>query len=142
MLSYDTRAPRRNAATLSALNDADEIVVVGAGDPLGVQRLVRALGDLAPIGLVGRTTVVVNQVRASVAGPRPGEAITAALDRYAGVSAPHLVPEDRPALDSALLLLVQPLDLAGHGHEHGRGRAFRAALSLGRPERSRGSAGR
>ena len=103
MLSYDTRAPRRNAATLSALNDADEIVVVGAGDPLGVQRLVRALGDLAPIGLVGRTTVVVNQVRASVAGPRPGEAITAALDRYAGVSAPHLVPEDRPALDGALL---------------------------------------
>ena len=103
MLSYDTRAPRRNAATLSALSDADEVVVVGAGDPLGVQRLVRALGDLAPIGLVGRTTVVVNQVRASVAGPRPGEAITAALDRYAGVSAPHLVPEDRPALDSALL---------------------------------------
>lgn len=103
MLSYDTRAPRRNAATLSALNDADEVVVVGAGDPLGVQRLVRALGDLAPIGLVGRTTVVVNQVRASVAGPRPGEAITSALDRYAGVSAPHLVPEDRPALDGALL---------------------------------------
>ncbi|CAN5251446.1 P-loop NTPase [soil metagenome] len=103
MLSYDTRAPRRNAATLSALSDADEVVVVGAGDPLGVQRLVRALGDLAPIGLVGRTTVVVNQVRASVAGPRPGEAITAALDRYAGVSAPHLVPEDRPALDGALL---------------------------------------
>ena len=103
VLSYDTRAPRRNAATLSALGDADEIVVVGAGDPLGVQRLVRALGDLAQLGLVGRTTVVVNQVRASVAGPRPGEAITAALDRYAGVSSPHLVPADRPALDAALL---------------------------------------
>ncbi|MGV8976782.1 MAG: AAA family ATPase [Cellulomonas sp.] len=103
VLSYDTRAPRRNAATLSALGDADEVVVVGAGDPLGVQRLVRALGDLAQLGLGGRTTVVVNQVRASVAGPRPGEAITAALDRYAGVSSPHLVPEDRPALDAALL---------------------------------------
>ncbi|PVU82074.1 hypothetical protein DDP54_02565 [Cellulomonas sp. WB94] len=103
VLSYDTRAPRRNAATLSALGDADEVVVVGAGDPLGIQRLVRALGDLAQLGLVGRTTVVVNQVRASVAGPRPGEAITAALDRYAGVSAPQLVPEDRPALDAALL---------------------------------------
>jgi MinD-like ATPase involved in chromosome partitioning or flagellar assembly len=103
VLSYDTRAPRRNAATLSALGDADEVIVVGAGDPLGVQRLVRALGDLAQLGLAGRTTVVVNQVRASVAGPRPGEAITAALERYAGVSAPHLVPEDRSALDAALL---------------------------------------
>jgi len=103
VLSYDTRAPRRNAATLSALADADEVVVVGAGDPLGIQRLVRALGDLAPLGLVGRSTVVVNQVRASVAGPRPGEAIAAALDRYAGVSAPHLVPDDRPAMDAALL---------------------------------------
>ncbi|HEY5554124.1 MAG TPA: hypothetical protein VIK43_04255, partial [Cellulomonas sp.] len=81
----------------------DEVVVVGAGDPLGVQRLVRSLGDVAQLGLVGRTTVVVNRVRASVAGPRPGEAITAALERYAGVSRPHLVPEDRPALDAALL---------------------------------------
>src|SRR5450830_1174692 len=103
VLSYDTRAPRRNAATLSALGDADEVVVVGAGDPLGVQRLVRALGDVAQLGLLGHTTVVVNRVRASVAGPRPGEAITAALERYAGVSAPHLVPEDGSTLDAALL---------------------------------------
>jgi MinD-like ATPase involved in chromosome partitioning or flagellar assembly len=102
-LSYDTHAPRRNAATLSALSDADEVVVVGAGDPVGVQRLVRALGDLGPLGLTGRTSVVVNQVRASVAGPRPGEAITTALERYAGVRAPHLIPADRAALDSVLL---------------------------------------
>jgi MinD-like ATPase involved in chromosome partitioning or flagellar assembly len=103
VLSYDSHAPRRNAATLSALNDADEIVVVGAGDPVGVQRLVRALGDLAALGLPGHLRVVVNQVRASVAGPRPGEAIATALERYAGVRSPHLVPEDRPTLDSALL---------------------------------------
>jgi MinD-like ATPase involved in chromosome partitioning or flagellar assembly len=103
VLSYDSRAPRRNAATLSALNDADEIVVVGAGDPIGVQRLVRSLGDLAALALSGHTRVVVNQVRASVAGPRPGEAISTALERYAGVRSPHLVPEDRPTLDSALL---------------------------------------
>lgn len=103
VLSYDSRAPRRNAATLSALNDADEIVVVGAGDPIGVQRLVRALGDLAALGLSGHQRVVVNQVRASVAGPRPGEAISTALERYAGVRSPHLVPEDRSTLDSALL---------------------------------------
>src|SRR5690606_13640166 len=49
-LSYDTRAPRRNAATLSALEVADQVVVVGTGDPIGLQRLVRGLGDLDSLG--------------------------------------------------------------------------------------------
>jgi MinD-like ATPase involved in chromosome partitioning or flagellar assembly len=103
VLSYDTHAPHRNAATLSALQEADEVVVVGAGDPIGVQRLVRSLGELAELGLTGRRTVVVNKVRASVAGPRPEEAIASALERYAGVQAPVLVPDDRQATDAALL---------------------------------------
>ncbi|MBB2922943.1 hypothetical protein [Cellulomonas cellasea] len=103
VLSYDTHAPHRNAATLSALQEADEVVVVGAGDPIGVQRLVRSLGELAELGLAGRRTVVVNKVRASVAGPRPEEAIASALERYAGVQAPVLVPDDRQATDAALL---------------------------------------
>ena len=34
-LSYDTRAPRRNAATLTALAQADRVVAVGAADPVG-----------------------------------------------------------------------------------------------------------
>ncbi|MFS0700868.1 CpaE family protein [Cellulomonas sp. 179-A 4D5 NHS] len=103
VLSYDTHAPHRNAATLSALQEADEVVVVGAGDPIGVQRLVRSLGELAELGLTGRRTVVVNKVRASVAGPRPEEAIASALERYAGVQAPVLVADDRQGTDAALL---------------------------------------
>ena len=46
-LSYDTAAPRRNAATLTALEAADHLVVVGAADPVGLQRLVRAVQDVA-----------------------------------------------------------------------------------------------
>ncbi|MFI2753019.1 CpaE family protein [Cellulomonas sp. P22] len=103
ILSYDTRAPRRNAATLSALYEADEVVVVGAADPIGVQRLVRALADLADLGLPGNRTVVVNRLRSGVAGPRPGEAIAEALARYAGVTDVHLVPDDPAGLDAALL---------------------------------------
>lgn len=103
VLSYDTRAPRRNAATLSALEAADVVVVVGAADPVGVQRLVRGLGELTDRGLGSRRVVVVNRVRASVAGPRPGEAVTQALARYAGVTSPHLLPDDGQALDAALL---------------------------------------
>ncbi|WP_199423521.1 AAA family ATPase [Actinotalea solisilvae] len=104
MLSYDTRAPRRNAATLSALAEADAVVVVGTGDPVGLQRLVRALGDLTEAGVgAERRVVVVNRLRASASGPRPGDAVRAALHRYAGVDHAHLVPEDRPACDGALL---------------------------------------
>lgn len=102
-LSYDTRAPRRNAATLSALQAADVVVVVGAADPVGIQRLVRGLGELGDLALPARRLVVVNRVRASVAGPRPEEAVARALQRYAGVRDAVLVPDDRAAVDSALL---------------------------------------
>ena len=103
LLSYDTRAPRRNAATLSALEAADVVLVVGAGDPVGIQRLVRGLGELTELGLGGTRMVLVNRVRASAAGAHPGEAVLQALARYAGVTDAQLVPDDRPSLDAALL---------------------------------------
>ncbi|MFC4614947.1 CpaE family protein [Cellulomonas algicola] len=103
VLTFDTRAPQRNGATISALEAADVVVVVGAADPVGIQRLVRGLGELTDLGLGSTRVVVVNRVRASVAGPRPGEAVAGALARYAGVTDAHLVPDDRPALDAALL---------------------------------------
>ncbi len=101
-LSYDTRAPRRNAATLSALAAADVVVVVGAGDPVGMQRLVRGLAELSEAGVVALRAVVVNRVRASASGPHPREAVRDALRRYAGVEA-RIVVEDQPACDGALL---------------------------------------
>lgn len=102
-LSYDTRAPQRNGATLSALRAADLVLVVGGGDPIGLQRLVRGLADLDKAGVTAPRRVVVNRVRAATAGPRPGEAIREALARYAGVGQAHLVPDDPAACDSALL---------------------------------------
>ncbi|WP_418606036.1 DEAD/DEAH box helicase [Georgenia sp. SUBG003] len=39
--------PRRHAATASALAAADVVVVVGAGEPVGMRRLVMALGELS-----------------------------------------------------------------------------------------------
>jgi MinD-like ATPase involved in chromosome partitioning or flagellar assembly len=103
MLSYDTRAPQRNSATLRTLEAADLVVVVGAGDPVGIQRLVRGLTELTERGLASSRLVLVNRVRSSVAGPRPAEAVLQALARYAGVSDAVLVPEDRAATDTALL---------------------------------------
>ncbi|MFF2268855.1 CpaE family protein [Cellulosimicrobium cellulans] len=96
LLTYDTRAPQRNDATWSALGAADVVVVVGAGDPVGLQRLVRALDELAETGAcVGAArAVVVNRVRASVVGPRPERAVRDAMARYANVDDLHVVPED------------------------------------------------
>lgn len=106
-LSYDTRAPRRNAATLSALAAADVVVVVGGGDPLGLQRLVRGLAELADRGVDGgagpRRVVVVNRVRPGAAGPRPVQAVREALHRYAGLADVHVLPDDPVVCDAALL---------------------------------------
>ncbi len=103
VLSYDTRAPQRNAATHSALAAADVVVVVGAGDPVGVARLVRALTELAELGLPATRFVVVNRVRAAATGPDPQRALAQALARYAGVDEVIVVPDDRAACDAALL---------------------------------------
>ena len=70
---------------------------------MGIQRLVRGLGELTHLGLDATRVVLVNRVRASVAGPHPGDAVAQALARYAGVTDPHVVPEDRAAVDTALL---------------------------------------
>lgn len=105
LLMYDTHAPQRNGATLAALQAADVVVVVGAADPIGVQRLVRGLEDLreAPVPVSAQTVVVANRVRASAVGPKPGTAVRDALARYAGIDDVHVLPDDGPALDAAVL---------------------------------------
>jgi Flp pilus assembly CpaE family ATPase len=101
-LSYDTLAPRRNAATLTSLAVADRLLVVGAGDPIGLQRLVRGLQELATVASPS-PTVVINRVRASAVGPRPERCIRDALTRFAGVSELRFIPDDPATLDVALL---------------------------------------
>lgn len=105
LLMYDTRAPQRNGATLSALQAADLVVVVGGADPVGLQRLVRGLEDLrdTAVPVPAARLVVVNRVRESAIGRRAGAQIRDALARYAGVDDVHLVPDDPEGLDAALL---------------------------------------
>ena len=105
MLSYDTRAPQRNAATLSALASADVVVVVGGADAVSVQRLVRALDDLRGAGVASAAEpiVVVNRVRASAVGHQPGAVLRETLLRYANITEVRLVPDDQAACDAALL---------------------------------------
>lgn len=101
-LSYDTRAPQRNAATLSALGAAQTVVAVGTAEPLGIQRLVHGLGALRSL-IGGEPVVVVNRVRAEVAGTRPEEAVADALLRFGQVPHTWTVPWDPRACDAAAL---------------------------------------
>lgn len=101
-LSYDTAAPRRNGATTAVLEAADVVVAVGSADPVGLQRLVRSLGELKELLPGVEPVVVVNRLRGSAV---PGDAaaqVRGALSRYAGVTAPVLVPLDTAGVDGAL----------------------------------------
>lgn len=101
-LSYDTAAPRRNAATLTALEHADELFVVGSADPVGLQRLVRAVQSLASVPSPS-PRVIVNRVRAGAVGPDPQRRIAESLERFAGIEVTAFLPDDPGSLDAAML---------------------------------------
>jgi hypothetical protein len=69
---------------------------------VGLQRLVRGAQGL---GVVPSPTplVVVNKVRAGVAGHRPERAIAEVLGRFAGLEQVHFLPWAPDACDAALL---------------------------------------
>ena len=99
----DLFAPRRNAATLAALQSADTIVAVGAADPIGLARYVRAYADLIELVDPHRIRPVITKVRRSAVGLAPGAQIRASLARFAGIEEVTLVDADPIACDSALL---------------------------------------
>jgi len=102
-LSSDLFAPRRNAATVTALTAADHVVAVGLADPVGMARFLRAWTDLTDV--IGDTpvSVVMNRVRASAVGLDPAGQVIGALRRFGAIESPVLVPQDHAALDAAVL---------------------------------------
>jgi MinD-like ATPase involved in chromosome partitioning or flagellar assembly len=111
-ISSDMFAPRRNAATLAALGEADHVVAVGAGDPIGLARFLRAHSDLADAVTTDAITVVANKVRGSAIGLNPSGQVTQTLARFGGIDAPVLVPWDQPAADAAILSGITLRDAA------------------------------
>lgn len=103
-LSFDTMAPRRNAATLRSLELADTVYAIGSADPIGVPRLVRGVAELELAVPHVAPIVVMNKVRAGAVGRAPERQLRDAWNRYgpaAAISA--FLPADAPAADSALL---------------------------------------
>lgn len=101
-LSYDTAAPRRNATTLSGLSESDDLLLVGAADPVGLQRMVRAVQGVGQVASpVPRP--VVNRLRASSVGSDPRRRVAESLARFAGIEDVTFLPDDPAAVDAALL---------------------------------------
>jgi Mrp family chromosome partitioning ATPase len=100
-LSFDTAAPRRNGATLLVLEQADQILTVGAADPLGLSRLARGVLDLRDAVPGAELAIVVNRVRAGLGWSH--DEIGATVHRFTGLTPSAYLPEDRPAIDKAWL---------------------------------------
>jgi MinD-like ATPase involved in chromosome partitioning or flagellar assembly len=99
---FDTSAPRRNAATFVALEQATDIVAVGSADPIGLVRLVHGLGELNDLELDGAVHVVANRVRESMLGRHPNDSVADVLSRHAHVDQVFCIPQDSQAMDHAL----------------------------------------
>jgi MinD-like ATPase involved in chromosome partitioning or flagellar assembly len=93
--------PGRNALTLAALEQADEIVVVGAADPVGLARLARGLVDLRERAAGVPVRVVVNRMRGSIGWSE--KEIAGMVEGFSRVAGLHFLPEDRSGLDRALV---------------------------------------
>ncbi len=97
-ITFDTRAPRRNGATLTVLSEADVVLVVGSCDPPGLERMVRGLAELGEAVPDAVPRVVLNRCRPGVGSTAEAEA---AVHRFAGLDVFAKLPEDRAATDRA-----------------------------------------
>jgi Flp pilus assembly CpaE family ATPase len=102
-LSFDSLAPRRNGATLAVLEEADLILAVGSADPIGIQRLVRGLGELRAAAIDTPVWIVLNRVRRSAVPGNLEAELNTALQRFVGQSWAALLPYDLAGLDQAVI---------------------------------------
>jgi len=102
-ISSDLHAPRRNAATIAALRDADQVIAVGSADPVGLSRFLRAHVDLLETVVTDRVLVAMNKIRPGAIGPSPAAQVSNSLERFGGIVDPVMIPYDQVALDSAIL---------------------------------------
>jgi MinD-like ATPase involved in chromosome partitioning or flagellar assembly len=93
--------PSRNAMTLAALDLADEVVVVGSADPVGLSRLARGLVELRDRTGGAPVRVVVNRMRPSLGWSE--REIAGMVEGFSRVLGLHFLPEDRAGTDRALV---------------------------------------
>jgi MinD-like ATPase involved in chromosome partitioning or flagellar assembly len=132
----DLGRPGRNDLTREALEIADEVLLVGSADPVGLARLARAMTELNELLVNPPVRIVVNRMRPTLGWREPD--VVAMLNGFGTSLGVHFLPDDQPAVDKALVagrLLVESGDSA-------LTRAIGALLDAMASTRTRGLAGR
>lgn len=95
--------PREASGLLAGdlLLRADEVVVVGAADPVGLARLARALVEMGEHVGDRPVHVVVNRMRSTLGWSRAE--VLGMVEGFATTASVHLLPDDRVAVDRALV---------------------------------------
>ncbi|GAB2547417.1 AAA family ATPase [Brachybacterium huguangmaarense] len=107
-LSYDTMAPRRNAATTTALEAADVVLAVAEAEPVSLTRLLREEARLRELA-GGEVHAVLNRLGASVPADRVRDLVASRM----ACATITTLPDDpatcrRAAWDGALLSEAGP----------------------------------
>jgi MinD-like ATPase involved in chromosome partitioning or flagellar assembly len=93
--------PPRNQTTLAALAEADQLLLVGSADPVGLARLARALVDLREVVAGTPVRVVVNRMRPSLGWSEKD--IIGMVEGFSRLAGLHFLPDDRATVDRALV---------------------------------------
>ncbi|GAB4095701.1 P-loop NTPase [Brachybacterium horti] len=96
-LSYDTAAPQRNWASLTAIQRADAVIATATADPVSLTRLLRENDRLRDLG-VRELHVVVNRM----GSPVPGDRVKELLGTRMPMTSLHLLPDDPGACRTAV----------------------------------------
>jgi MinD-like ATPase involved in chromosome partitioning or flagellar assembly len=96
-----TGRPGRNHLTLGAVDAADEVVVVGSADPVGLSRLARGLVELRERRAGAPVRVVVNRMRPGLGWSERD--IVGMVEGFARLAGVHFLPDDRATADRALV---------------------------------------
>ena len=94
-------APQRNAMTLSSLEQADEVIVVGSADPVGLARLARGLVELLEAVPDASIRIAINRTRPSLGWGE--KEVRAMIEGFVTPASVHFLPDDRGATDRALV---------------------------------------
>lgn len=102
--------PGRHHMTLAALDRADEILVVGSADPVGLARLARGLVELLELVPAASLRVVVNRMRPALGWD--AQQVRAMIEGFVTPAGIHVLPHDLAGADRALVA-GQPLPDVG-----------------------------
>lgn len=124
--SIDAERGGRGGVTVATLQRADQIVVVGRSDPLGLARLVRALHDLATVAPGRAPRVLLNHARRSLGWNQ--REVDSTISRLTGIAPEAHLSWDQNAWDAAALAGRTPRDAAPSSPFVARIEAFAATL--------------